>query len=438
MHTIVRASRCPDAYTPRRRTTCRCLLRPQAFADSLRMLVSMVGCAYCVDSGTCLPLGGQATCTAFWYQVSAAGSCPVRGIIPPYGTSSSDFSGIAAVFFVVIIPIWYVYQWLSIIFGKSNLPVVGRAIRDSKTVSVEINGESVSKPVDAFIAMSMKGLVRVDLDSNSNRAIAPLTFFLVSYIILGLAPAVGMNSFSVATVTLDTQFNMLGVAQPSGELGAGMLGISNLNLMDGSAWYSNICSQLSGDDKRSCTTVAVVGGFTLLYAIVAFLCGSVAIVWATAIYLRRRRLAVAHSEGYVLPPLTFPPRFYTLIAMASCCIGAIAMMWGIAGKFALNTGALIPLASWTTGNSWLIVMLTKIHLALLEFIVWHIIESTWLPEQRAIHATLPSHSAITMEEEGHTYSIRGPDDASASGHDESTGDWMDRAHDRRDRVGCKR
>ena len=259
--------------------------------------------------------------------------------------------------------------------------MVGRALRNSKLGAYQENGVNTSRPVDAFIAISLKGFMRVDLDSNRNRAIAPLTFFLTFYIVAATSIALGLNTFSSALVSLDSKIALMGVARPDDEIKAGMLGLNGLNLLKGNNRYGSICSLLEGDDHRSCIIVQVIGISTVAFTAIIILMGIIATVWLSMMYISRRHHVSSKPMGYVPRPLTLPPRFYTLIAVSSWGLGAIMLMWGLVGKFAFDTGAMIPYGKFSTGNSWLIILLTKIHVEILQFIVWHLIESAWLPER---------------------------------------------------------
>lgn len=310
-----------------------------------------------------------------------------------------------ALLLIILGPILITLQWLSILFRKSSRPVPGRALQPALNKQTNQQGmnplydsnEAVSRPSlppssstttdDAFVAIACKGFVRVDLNSTRNKYIAPFTLFLIIYIVCGTGAGIGMNTFSTAQVTLDTQLALIGMGRPDGDITAGILGLTGLNVFEGSSSYNDWCPFLTGTDERSCMIVAVAGGFTILYATVIFSSGVAAIVWASLIYYRRRRLSRSNGLGYVVPPLTFPSRLYTLISLAGSSLGGIMFVWGLPTKFALATGALVPSANFVTGMSWYIIVLTKIHVAILEFIVWHIIESaTHESSSQVIHS----------------------------------------------------
>jgi hypothetical protein len=123
--------------------------------------------------------------------------------------------------------------------------------------------------------------------------------------------------------------------------------------------------------------VQVTGGFTVAYSAVVLLAGVVATVWGGLVVWRARR-----TRKYlgIARPLSFPPRLYSVVSLASAALGGMMMQWGLSAKFALDTGALLPHATtFTFGHSWLIVALIKIHCALLQFILWHTVESAWDP-----------------------------------------------------------
>jgi len=336
---------------------------------------------------------GSSTCSPWWLLTPGA-VCPVPGVLPLYESSSTGFTPTVALIVVIFSPTFVFIEWLRILFRPSLMPVYGRAVRDSKRVVREdATGKQQLQPDDGFIAKGMKGFLRVDLDSTRNKVVVPLSLFLMAYLILGMGPVLGLNSFMVAPVSLQTQIAMQSVAKPEGDISAGMLGFSGVNWTEDSSAYD--CSHLGGADQRACMIVKVAGGFTVAYAAVVVLAGIVAVAWGGFIVWRARKV---HKYLGIARPLSFPPRLYSVVSLASTALGGIMMQWGLSAKFALETGALLPhVDTFSTGSSWMIVVLIKIHCSILEFILWHLVESGWDPESEdAIASAVSSPTSDSL------------------------------------------
>lgn len=302
------------------------------------------------------------------------------GVLPAFETSSGSLSGSLSIVVVILVPIITLFRWLLLLCRSSRIPMRGRALENTEaTVFADSHrdlGEHQQQPPppskEAGIAVTLKGHIRVDIDSTRNKLVVPLCIFLAFYSIPVMIPALAMGQFRTAPVTIDVQLAMQTVAQPEGDINAGLLGLSGMNWRDGLGFSGYGCSELSGSDHDVCEALAAVGILSLVYGIILLLCSLSAAVWVV--------ITVRHNKLYsqrigAQRPLVLPPRVYTLVAVMGTCMDAIILVWGVSGKYALDTGAIVHEADFAAGISWYLVFLARVHVMMLEFLTWHIVEA---------------------------------------------------------------
>jgi hypothetical protein len=336
-------------------------------------------CTFCSSVGMCSSLGMDVpVCSPAWLLVPGySASCPIAGVLPPYDINSSGFPGIFSLVTSIIAPFLLI---ASSVHAWRNVPEAGRAIKKSEQIVKDqlTQAEDASSPMPpigtstAYRASCFGGMVTVNVNSTENRMLVPLILFLLAYMFVAMGPVIGLSSFYSTPVTQEMKIALQGVANPSSEIDAGYLGFKGLNMRDGSTSYDCGLLPTGGSDQRACYVLKAISAFTLIYTIFIFMLSVPAFCWAVRIVWLHH---VREKHFNLRTPVTFPPHLYMLVKLASNCLSAILFTFGFAGKYALETGVLIPHANWSIGDCTYICILIMVHNNLLQFLLWNTIES---------------------------------------------------------------